>query len=143
MKELSFFDTNVLVYAEDADEPVKRQLAIESITQAMREGTGAISTQVLQEFFVVSTRKLGIEPATAQRRMQLLTKLNVIQVTAEDTLDAVDLVRLHQVSYWDALIINAARKGGCATLVSEDMNHGQSINGVQIRNPFIGTVHER
>lgn len=143
MKELSFFDTNVLVYAEVADEPVKRQLAIESITQAMREGTGAISTQVLQEFFVVSTRKLGIEPATAQRRMQLLTKLNVIQVTAEDTLDAVDLVRLHQVSYWDALIINAARKGGCATLVSEDMNHGQSINGVQIRNPFIGTVHER
>lgn len=143
MKELSFFDTNVLVYAEDADEPVKRQLAIESITQAMREGTGAISTQVLQEFFVASTRKLGIEPATAQRRMQLLTKLNVIQVTAEDTLDVVDLVRLHQVSYWDALIINAARKGGCATLVSEDMNHGQSINGVQIRNPFIGTVHER
>ncbi len=143
MKELSFFDTNVLVYAEDADEPIKRPLAIELITQAMRDGTGVISTQVLQEFFVVSTRKLGIEPATAQRRMQLLTRLNVIQVTADDTLAAVDLVRLHQVSYWDALIISAARKGGCATLVSEDMSHGQDINGVRLQNPFIGAVHER
>ncbi|WP_191621125.1 PIN domain-containing protein [Marinihelvus fidelis] len=143
MKELSFFDTNVLVYAEDADEPIKRQRAIELVTAAMHDGTGVISTQVLQEFFAVCTRKLGIKPETVQRRMQLLTTLNVIQITTDDTLDAVDLVRLHKLSYWDALIINAARKAGCSTLLSEDMNHGQSISGVKIRNPFIGAVHER
>ncbi len=70
-------------------------------------------------------------------QMQILFRLNIVQITPDDVLAAIDLHRLHVLSFWDALILHAARKAGCSVLYSEDMGHGQIIEGIHIRNPFI------
>jgi len=136
MKERSFIDTNILVYTDDADAPEECRRAVDLVEDAMRSNQGVISTQVLQEYFVAATRKLGVDVVTAKRRTQLLFRLNVVQITPDDVLAAIDLHRLHLLSFWDALILHAARKAGCSVLFSEDMNHGQVIEGIRICNPF-------
>lgn len=138
MKERSFIDTNVLVYTDDADSPQKCRRAVALVEEAMRDSTGVISTQVLQEYFVTVTRKLGIDAATAKHRTKLLFRLDVVQISPDDVLDAVDLHRLHALSFWDSLILHAARKAACSVLLTEDMNHGQVIDGVRICDPFAG-----
>lgn len=136
MKERSFIDTNILVYTDDADSPEKCHRAIELVEDVMRSNLGFISTQVLQEYFVAVTRKLDVDAIAAKRRIQLLLRLNIVQITPGDVLAAIDLHRLHALSYWDALILRAARKAGCSVLLSDDMNHGQEIEGIRICNPF-------
>lgn len=137
MKERSFIDTNILVYTDDADSPEKSKLAIDLVEGAMRSNQGVISTQVLQEYFVATTRKLDVDIVTAKYRTQLFFRLNVVQITPDDVLTAIDLHRLHALSFWDSLILHAARKAGCSILLTEDMNHGQVIEGIRICNPFI------
>lgn len=137
MKERSFIDTNILVYTDDADSPEKCRLAVDLVEDAMRSNLGVISTQVLQEYFVAATRKLDVDVVAAKRRMQLLFRLNVVQITPDDVLAAIDVHRLHTLSFWDALILHAARKAACSILLSEDMNHGQVIEGIRIHNPFL------
>lgn len=137
MKERSFIDTNILVYSDDADSPEKCAQAIKLIDVALRSKYGVISTQVLQEYFVASTRKLGVDPALAKTRVQLFSRLEVIQIVPEDIFSAIDIHRLHGLSFWDSLILHAARKSGCSVLLSENMNHGQKIEGVRIVNPFL------
>lgn len=137
MKERSFIDTNILVYSDDADSPEKCAKAINLIDVALRSKYGVISTQVLQEYFVASTRKLGVDPVLAKNRTQLFSRLEVIQIAPEDIFSAIDIHRLHGLSFWDSLILHAARKAGCSVLLSEDMNHGQKIEGVRIVNPFL------
>lgn len=139
MKERSFLDTNILVYTDDADSPEKSRQAIDLVEDAMRSNQGVISTQVLQEYFVAATRKLNVDVVTAKRRTQLFFRLNVVHITPDDVLSAIDLHQLHRLSYWDSLILHAARKAGCSILLSEDMNHGQNIEGIRIQNPFLLT----
>jgi len=136
MRERSFLDTNILIYTDDADSPDKSHRAVQLVDDAMRTRLGVLSTQVLQEYFVAVTRKLNVDAATAKHRAQLLLRLNVVQITPDDVLAAVDLHRLHVLSFWDALIVHAARKAACSVLLSEDMNNGQVIDGVRIVNPF-------
>lgn len=136
MKERSFIDTNILVYTDDADAPDKSGRAIGLIEDAMRSNQGVISTQVLQEYFVAATRKLGVAVPLARRRLQLFSRMNVVQITPEAVLAAIDLLQLHGLSFWDALIVHAARQADCAVLLTEDLNDGQVIDGVRIRNPF-------
>jgi predicted nucleic acid-binding protein len=136
MKERSFIDTNILVYTDDADSPEKCHRAVGLVEDAMRSSLGFISTQVLQEYFVAATRKLDVDGVVAKRRIQLLLRLNIVQITPADVLAAIDLHRLHALSFRDALILHAARKAGCSVLLSEDMNHGQVIEGIRICNPF-------
>jgi len=137
MKERSFIDTNILVYTDDADSPEKSRLAVDLVENAMRTNLGVISTQVLQEYFVAATRKLGVDGIIAKRRMLLISRMNVVQITPEDLLSAIDLHLLHTLSFWDALIVHAARKADCSLLYSEDMNHNQIIDGIRIQNPFV------
>lgn len=137
MKERSFIDTNILVYTDDADSPDKCGKAVELVEDAMRSNQGVISTQVLQEYFVAATRKLGVDTDTAKRRTRLFQGLNVVQITADDVLAAIDLYQLHALSYWDSLILHAARKANCSVLLTEDLNHNQIIEGIRIQNPFI------
>jgi predicted nucleic acid-binding protein len=92
---------------------------------------------VLQEYFVASTRKLGLDPSLAKNRVQIFSRLEVVNITPEDVCSAIDIHRLHGLSFWDSLILHAARKAGCSVLLSEDMNHGQKIEGVRIINPFL------
>ena len=131
-----FLDTNVLVYADDLDEPEKRQRAKAILAEAMGAGEGVVSTQVLQEFFVISTGKLGVEPAIARRKIELLGEMDLVRIDLDLILAAIDLSRLHAFSFWDALVVKAAAVAGCEVLLTEDLQHGQVVDGVRIENPF-------
>ena len=136
MKERSFLETNLLVYTDDADAPEKSAVALRWVEDALRSRKGVISTQVLQEYFATITRKLGVELEIAKQRTRLLTRMSVVQIQPADVLAAIDRVQLHRLSFWDALIVHAAIKAGCAVLLTEDLQDGQVIDGVTIRNPF-------
>lgn len=138
MSRRTFFDTNVLLYADDLDAGEKRSKARARLRDALVANEGVLSTQVLQEFFVVATRKLGIDSATARRKVELLSRMEVVTVRLELILGAIDLHRLHGISFWDALILRCASASGCTTLLTEDLQHGQVIDGVRIENPFRG-----
>jgi len=131
-----FVDTNVLVYADDRSAGVKRDRARELIRSALRDGRARLSTQVLAEYFAVATRKLGLASATARRRVEIYAALSVFRPAVDDLLAAIDLHRLHGLSIWDALVVRSARASGCRVLYSEDLQHGQSFDGVVVVDPF-------
>jgi predicted nucleic acid-binding protein len=131
-KRKPFLDTNVLVYAFAVGD--RRSETAEALVAA----GGVISVQVLNEFVNVSRRKLGrdwaeIESATGVLRVLLDPPL---PLTLELHETAVVLARDHGFAFYDALIVAAASRAGCVTLYSEDMQHGQTIDGLTIRNPF-------
>ncbi len=95
-----------------------------------------LSTQVLQEYFVAATKKLSVDPAVARRKVELFARLDLVRIDLDTILSAIDLTRLHRVSFWDALIVRAALSSGCKVLFSEDMQSGRSIDGLQVLNPF-------
>lgn len=137
MSARSFFDTNVLVYSDDKAFPSKQRRAIELVTEHRRAKTGVLSLQVLQEYFVTITRKLKLDPGIARRKVELLAEFDVAALEFSDVLAAIDLHRLHGFSFWDALVLRAAKQTGCRSLFTEDMKHGQEIDGVRVVNPFI------
>jgi predicted nucleic acid-binding protein len=92
--------------------------------------------QVLQEYFVTVTRKLGVDAAIARRKVELLAEFDVAAPELADILAAIDLHRLHSFSFWDALVVRTAKQSGCPILFSEDMQDGREIDGVRIVNPF-------
>jgi predicted nucleic acid-binding protein len=132
-----FLDTNILLYADDLDAGPKRERAQNILRDAIRSGEGVVSTQVLQEFFVISTRKLGVDPAVARRKVELLGEIDLVEIDLGLILAAIDLHRLHAFSFWDALVVRAAVVAGCQTLWTEDLQHGQVIEGLRIENPFL------
>jgi predicted nucleic acid-binding protein len=132
----TFVDTNVWVYADDLDAGDKRKTARRLIDGLVRNAKAVVSTQVLQEFYVVATRKLAVEPAIARRKVELLARLDVVRIDEPMILEAIDLQRLHPLSFWDALVIGSAARAGCSRLLTEDMQHGRTIAGVRIENPF-------
>jgi predicted nucleic acid-binding protein len=136
MPARSFFDTNVLVYADDKSAPAKQRRALELVTQHRRAGTGVVSLQVLQEYFVTVTRKLRLDPGIARRKVELLSEFHVASPDVADILAAIDLHRLHGFSFWDALVMRSAKQAGCTLLLSEDMQDGRELDGLQIVNPF-------
>jgi predicted nucleic acid-binding protein len=136
MPARSFFDTNVLVYADDAAAPAKQRRAIDLIAEHRRARTGVLSLQVLQEYFVTVTRKLHVDAAVARRKVELLSEFDVAAPEVSDILAAIDLHRLHGFSFWDALILRAAKQAGCSVLFSEDMQQAREIDGVRIVNPL-------
>jgi predicted nucleic acid-binding protein len=136
MPARSFFDTNVLIYADDKDVPAKQRKALDLIAEHRRTRTGAVSLQVLQEYFVTVTKKLRVDAAIARRKVELLSEFDVASPEVADILAAIDLHRLHTFSFWDALILRAAKQAGCSVLFSEDMQDRREIDGVRIVNPF-------
>ena len=136
MSVRSFFDTNVLVYTDDAGEPTKQERALELISEHRRAGTGVISLQVLQEYFVTVTTKLKVDPRIARRKVELLAEFDVAAPGVSDILAAIDLHRLHEFSFWDALILRAAQQAGCSVLFSENFQHSRIADGIRIVNPF-------
>jgi predicted nucleic acid-binding protein len=133
-------DTNVLVYAYDRSEPLKQQQALQVLRELAESGRGAVTTQVLGEFFTVVTRKipspLSAGEATAQIRnhLQLWT---VIEMTGALVLDAAIGVRDHKMSFWDAQIWAAARANWIPVVLSEDFSDGSVLDGVRFLNPFL------
>jgi predicted nucleic acid-binding protein len=137
MSDRSFFDTNILVYADDKAAPKKQRRAIELVAQHWRAGTGVLSLQVLQEYFVTITRKLRVDAKIARRKVELLAEFDLVVPDLDDILAAIDLHRLHGFSFWDALVLRAAKEAACIVLFSEDLQPGRIVDGVQIVNPFV------
>jgi len=136
MSARSFFDTNVLVYADDKAAPAKQRRAVELVAEHRRAGTGVVSLQVLQEYFVTVTRKLRVDVSIARRKVELLAEFDVAAPDLADILAAIDLHRLHGFSFWDALVFRTAKQSGCTVLLSEDFQDKRELDGVRVVNPF-------
>lgn len=133
----TFFDTNILVYAEDHNDPIKQKKAVALILEHKRQRTGVVSLQVLQEFFVTTTKKLKLDVGIARYKVEFHSRFDVAEPSVSDVLAAIDSHRLHGFSYWDALVLRMAKQSGCTVLLTEDMQQGQVIDGVRIVNPFL------
>ena len=131
-----FLDSNVLVYAQDAGSAKKQRVSREVIARLSSSAAGVISTQVLQEFYVATTRKLGVPPLAAKGILKTFAVFETVQVSPALIQDAIDCSILNQLSFWDALILAAASAAGCGVVLSEDLNPGQLILGVKVENPF-------
>ncbi len=133
-----FIDTNILVYAYDADAGTKHLKAQMVLRDCWETESGAISTQVLQEFYVTVTRKLSktVSPQAAREVIQTYRAWPIYQPTIEDVISASELEELHHLSFWDALIVIAAQMSGATTLMSEDLQDGRQIGSLKIINPL-------
>jgi len=136
MNARSFFDTNILVYADDKRAGPKQNRALDLVEEHRRDGTGVVSLQVLQEYFVTVTQKLKVNSTVARRKVEILSEFDVVAPEVADILAAIDLHRLHGFSFWDALVVRAAKQAGCRVLLSEDFQDGREIDGLQVLNPF-------
>jgi predicted nucleic acid-binding protein len=133
-----FFDTNVLVYLFDADSPEKRSRAAQLFQEAAGDGSFVISTQVLLEFYVTVTRKLEqpVPTAAARDALSAFSELPVVQVDPPMIAAAARLSELHSLSFWDALVVEAAGAAGATELLSEDLQDGRRFGALTVRNPF-------
>ena len=134
---IRFLDTNILLYSISTDraEKAKREVAAELL--AGRDN--ALSVQVLQEFYVQSTRPTrrdALPHEIAVGLMRAWLRFSVQDITLSVLSGALDIKVASGLSYWDAAIVSAARALGCRELLSEDMSHGRVIEGVAIVNPF-------
>lgn len=136
MSDRSFLDTNILVYAFDSGSPEKQKKCREIIKQLADSGDGVVSTQVMQEFYVAVTRKLGVDPLVAKGVLKTFAVFEIIQVSTLLIQEAIDCSILNQLSFWDSLILATAASAGCSMVMSEDLNAKQTVLGVKIRNPL-------
>jgi predicted nucleic acid-binding protein len=133
----SFLDTNVFVYAFDRSHPEKRAVALELLEDADAEFV--TSAQVLSEFYVTTTRKLDppLTPSSALEAIEHIRRLPIVAVDDRLVAAAAATAGSASLSLWDGLIVEAAARAGCDELLTEDLNAGQIIAGVQVRNPFV------
>lgn len=135
---LAFFDTNVLLYMYDDDEPQKKVRAIEVFERAVEDNLAVFSTQVLQEFYVNATRRLAVplSPERAAARVRDFARLPLVRVDEAMIIAAIERHRRMSFSFWDALVIEAALKVNSGRLLTEDLQHGQQIEELVVENPF-------
>lgn len=138
---LEFIDTNVLLYAYDREAGPRHERAAALVGELGAQRKGAISVQVLQEFYVNVTRKITrpLDHDTAVARLRVLARWPLHAPRGTDVAVAAELARTQQLSFWDAMILRSADVLACSTLWSEDMSDGQRVAGVTIRNPFGGS----
>jgi predicted nucleic acid-binding protein len=140
----AFVDANVLVYAYDQTAGTKKAAAERLLAELWSMGTGRLSVQVLQEYFVTVTRKVPapLSVDVAAERVRELAAWPVFAPAAHDVLAAIALHRQTGLSFWDAMVVHAAAESGCAVLWTEDLTHGQVIRGVCVQNPFVAPAIE-
>jgi len=133
-----FVDTNVLVYAFDSSAGIKQTAAKTLLERLWQTGTGCLSVQVLQEFFVTVSRRVArpLSVDDAADRIREFAAWRVFSPTVDDLLAAIALQKQARLGFWDAMVVRAAAESGCETLWTEDLNDGQTIGGVHVRNPF-------
>lgn len=136
MSALSFLDSNILVYTDDSRYPEKKTRAVALYAELRRKRRGALSTQVLQEYFNSATAKLAVPADLARRKVQLFARSLLVQVDLALILRAIDFRRLHPMSFWDALIVAAALHANCKVLYSEDLQHSRKYDSLLVVNPF-------
>lgn len=132
-----FVDTNILVYSMDKHDLQKMKKSRSILKKLKEKMHGVISTQVLQEFYVVATKKLKADPIKVKDIIRSFENLEIITITPAIIEDAIDCSILNMISFWDALIVSAAESAKCSQLWTEDLNTGQVIRGVKVVNPFI------
>jgi predicted nucleic acid-binding protein len=137
-EDKTFIDTNIIIYAYDVTAGKKHETARIIISDLWDSGLGVISTQVLQEFFVNVVRKIPkpIDKQQAKEIVRDFLKWHVVVNTGDSIIDAIDICLRFGYSFWDSMIIEAAIKGGATVLISEDLQDGQVVSGVTIKNPF-------
>ena len=132
-----FFDTNVLVYCTDTTSPEKQAIARVLVSTASASGDAMVSTQVLIELFNVLARKQKMPPAHAKALITAYTGWSVVPSDVRLVRAAIEMSMQHQLSIWDAMVIEAALRGGANTLYTEDLTHGQRFDALTVVNPFI------
>lgn len=139
MSDKIFVDTNILVYAHDLDAGNKHEVAAKSISQLWESRNGVLSTQVLQECYVTLTKKV-VQPlgtVAVRRLLQSYFSWDIAVNDPQTILQASEIEEAHNLSFWDALIVAAASSKNVAVILTEDLNHGQMIEGILIQNPFL------
>ena len=132
----TFIDTNILVYAEASDAPVKQRVALELLKQHFIGASGVLSTQVLQEYCNVAIKKLKLSAQHIRAQLDLYEQFEVVQVTPSIIRSGLDLHQTRSISFYDAIIFASAQAAGCSVVMSEDLNAGEVTGGVRIINPF-------
>ena len=134
----TFVDTNILVYAYDRGSGDKHAMAQRAIGRLWEEGSGVLSTQVLQEFYINVRRKAQRPISITSARSLVADYMAWDPVVNDGTsiLEAMDAERRHKISFWDALIVVAAQKSEAEVILSEDFSHGQKYGSVRVQNPF-------
>lgn len=131
-----FIDTNLLVYSMDSNEPQKREKCREALRRVRDHYRGVLSTQVMQEFFVAATKKLGVDVLQAKNIVRQFENFEVVTVSPGLIYEVIDCSILNQLSFWDSLIVVAAESAKCNEIWSEDLNTGQIIRGIRVVNPL-------
>jgi predicted nucleic acid-binding protein len=139
MSDKFFVDTNILVYAHDRSAGVKHQRARALVEQLWDSGKGALSTQVLQELCINLRRKAGNPLSVDEVRLLIrdYTAWDVVTNTPLSILKALDIETRYKISFWDALIVQAAEDAGVSILYSEDLADGQRYGAIRVVNPLI------
>ena len=134
----SFIDTNILVYAYDADAGAKHLAAKDLLKICWETESGILSTQVLQEFYVTVTHKLSkrLSKQKVREVIQNYQAWPIYSINVDDVLSASEIEEKYQISFWDALIVQAAMNSGCNKLYSEDLQGGQKFDSIIVINPF-------
>lgn len=131
-----FIDTNILIYSIDKNDYQKLETSRLVISELTQHQAAVISTQVINEFYVVATKKLKSDALAVKRLISSFNQFEIVNPDIEIIKDAIDISILNKISYWDALILSSALSAKCNSVYSEDMNDGQLINGIKIINPF-------
>jgi predicted nucleic acid-binding protein len=143
MSDKYFLDTNIFVYSFDDTQPEKKARALNLIAEALQTNNGVVSTQVIQEFLNVATRKFSVPMKPEDGKVYLRKVMHPLCHVFPD-LDlyqtALDILQKTGYSFYDSLILSGALRGECAILYSEDLQSGQQIDGLKIVNPFIKTI---
>lgn len=138
MSDKYFVDANILMYAHDKAAGVKHARAKALVERLWRDRTGVVSTQVLQELSVNLRRKAN-RPLDARTTREIITDYLTWRVVVDNgdaILEAIDLEARHRISFWDALVVQAAQTSGANVLYSEDLSDGQRYGTVRVTNPF-------
>ena len=137
MKGKIFLDTNILVYLFSTTEVVKSE-QINTIIQTYSDKNQLVwSTQVIQEFYAVMSRKYNVPSLQIKKIIDTFSHLECVVNDVAIIKNAIDIQVIHQLSFWDSLIISSAKTSKCTYLLSEDLNAGQRIEGIQVVNPFL------
>ena len=145
MSDKVFIDTNILIYAHDKDAGEKHSIALAIIRDLWEKRTGVLSNQVLQEFYFGVTRKIlkPIDKSEAREILRAYICWHIKEISPASIIRATEIEEKYLISFWDALVIVAAYEAKCGTILTEDLNLGQIIEGVLIENPFKPRQHQQ
>jgi predicted nucleic acid-binding protein len=131
-----FVDSSSLIYCMDGSDK-KRKARCRALVEALvGDLYGVLSTQVLQEFYVAATKKLGADPLAVKDILHSFRRFETVVITPEIIKEAIDCSLINRLSFWDSLIVVAAESARCEKIWTEDLKDGQIMRGVRIENPL-------